>query len=164
MTVETERPEHREAIDRVHRAAFGRAFEADLVRRLRSDGLVVASLVAIEAGAVAGHILFSELEVEVDGRPVAAASLAPMAVLPQRQRQGIGTRLVEAGLAALRGRKAAVIVVGHPAYYPRFGFSAALVRHLETPYAGEAFMGRELVPGALSGLTGSVRYPPAFEG
>jgi putative acetyltransferase len=148
----------------VHRAAFGGGFEADLVRRLRSDGLVAASLVAIAAGAVVGHVLFSDLEVEVDGRLVDAVSLAPLAVLPAWQRQGVGSRLVRAGLAALRGSRSAAIVVGHPDYYPRFGFSAARVRHLDTPYPGDAFMGLEIERGALAGRRGRVRYPAAFGG
>jgi putative acetyltransferase len=90
-------------------------------------------------------------------------SLAPIAVTPRRQRQGIGSQLVRAGLARLRqGPTQAVIVVGHPDYYPRFGFSAEVVRKLDTPYAGDAFMGLELVPGSLAGTRGTVRYPRAF--
>ncbi len=162
MMIEAETPAHRAAIGRVHRTAFGGDFEADLVARLRGDGLVAVSLVAVVAGTVAGHILFSELDVEVDGRRVEAVSLAPLGVLPERQRQGIGSRLVEAGLAALRGRSAAVIVLGHPAYYARFGFQATTARHLDTPYPGDAFMALEIEPAALSGRHGRVRYPAAF--
>jgi putative acetyltransferase len=153
-----------EAIRGLHRLAFGGAFEALLVDRLKDDRLVVVSLVALDAGQVVGHILFSTLAVEIDGRPVASVSLAPMAVAPQRQGQGIGSRLVRTGLARLRlGPTEAVIVVGHAAFYPRFGFSAEVVRKLDTPYAGDAFMGLELAPGTLAGVRGAVRYPPAFD-
>lgn len=157
-------PNHDEAIRALHRMAFGGMFEAMLVDRLRQDGLVIASLVALDAGHVVGHILFSSLDVEVDGQPIAAVSLAPMAVAPPRQRQGIGSRLVRAGLTRLRqGSTQAVIVVGHTGYYPRFGFSAAVVRKLASPFAGDAFMGLELTPGALAGTRGTVRYPSAFD-
>lgn len=156
--------EHEAAVRALHRQAFGGMFEAELVDRLKQDGLAIVSLVAIDGGRVAGHILLSTLAVEIDGRPVASASLAPMAVVPKRQRQGIGSKLVRAGLARLQqGSTQAVIVVGHPDYYQRFGFSAEKVRKLDTPYAGEAFMGLELVPGALAGARGSVRYPAAFD-
>jgi putative acetyltransferase len=156
-------PHHDEATRTLHRLAFGGMFEATLVDRLKQDGLVITSLIALYADDVVGHILFSTLAVEIDGRPVTSVSLAPIAVTPQRQRQGIGSQLVRAGLARLRqGPTRAVIVVGHPDYYPRFGFSAEVVRKLDTPYAGDAFMGLELVPGSLAGTRGTVRYPPAF--
>jgi len=156
--------EQQGAIKDLHRAAFGGDFEARLVEQLRNDGLVAASLVATDGGTVVGHILFSDLAVELDGRPVAAVSLAPLAVLPERQRGGIGTRLVEAGLESLRARQraAAVIVLGEPGFYRRFGFSAELARKLASPYAGEAFMAIELIPGALAGHSGAVTYPAAF--
>lgn len=157
-------PKFHAAISAVHRAAFGGELEAKLVERLRREGLALVSLVAIDVDEVVGHILFSELAVEIDGKPIAAASLAPMGVLPHRQRQGIGSQLVRTGLERLRqGIVAAVVVVGHPDYYPRFGFSAALARKLASPYAGEAFMALELTLGALAGSRGSVRYPAAFE-
>ena len=156
-------PHHDEATRALHRLAFGGMFEATLVDRLKQDELVITSLIALDADDVVGHILFSTLAVEIDGRPVTSVSLAPIAVTPRRQRQGIGSQLVRAGLARLRqGPTQAVIVVGHPDYYPRFGFSAEVVRKLDTPYAGDAFMGLELVPGSLAGTRGTVRYPPAF--
>jgi putative acetyltransferase len=160
---ETQRDET--AIAEVNRAAFGGDIEAHIVDRLRAEGLAVLSLVATSGDQVVGHILFSDLDVDVDGRRVPAVSLAPMAVLPDWQRQGVGSRLIEAGLAGLRaqGKAHTVIVLGHPGYYPRFGFSADLAQKLQSPYAGEAFMALELVPGALSGAQGTVRYPPAFD-
>jgi putative acetyltransferase len=157
-------PAFHAAISAVHDTAFGGELESRLVDRLRREGLALVSLVAFNADEVVGHILFSDLAVEIDGRPIAAASLAPMAVLPDWQCKGIGSQLVRAGLERLRQRHvAAVIVVGHPQFYPRFGFSVDLARKLASLYAGEAFMGMELTPGALAGSGGSVRYPAAFD-
>jgi putative acetyltransferase len=155
---------HAPSIADLHRAAFGGEFEAELVARLHRDGLVAVSLVALDDNAIVGHILFSALAVEVDGRTVRAVSLAPLAVRPDRQRTGIGARLVEAGLARLRDAGwNAVIVLGYPAYYAHFGFSASLARKLSSPYVGDAFMALALTKGALDGKAGSVRYPAAFD-
>jgi putative acetyltransferase len=96
-----------------------------------------------------------------------ALALAPMAVLPGHQRRGLGSALVRHGLEAARGLgHAIVIVLGHPDFYPRFGFSAALARPLACPYGepGPAWMALELVPGALDEVRGQVVYPPAFDG
>jgi putative acetyltransferase len=136
------------------------------VDRLRSDGLVVVSLVAVQAGSVIGHILFSKLPVETADGAIAAVALAPMAVRPEWQRRGVGSALVREGLIQCRERgKAAAIVLGHPNYYPRFGFSATLAKGLTSPFsgAGEAWMALELQPGALAGVAGIVRYPEAFQ-
>ena len=151
------------AIDDVNRQAFGRVEEATLVRRLRDDGLVVASLVAEQDQAVVGHLMLSQLPTVVEGRRLQAVALAPVAVRPERQRQGIGSLLVEASVEAARERSVeAIIVLGHPRYYPRFGFSAAAAQGLAAPFSGEAFMALELVPGALAGKAGWVHYPAAF--
>jgi putative acetyltransferase len=160
-----ERPVYETGIASLHRAAFRGDAEAELVACLHRDRLVALSLVALEDEQVVGHILFSEIAVDVDERGVRAVALAPLAVLPARQRSGIGTRLIEESLPRLlEAGWEAVIVVGHPAYYTRFGFSAELARKLASPYAGEAFMALELVPGALDGANGEVRYPAAFDG
>ncbi len=111
-----------------------------------------------------GHILFSRLVIECERSSLVAVSLAPMAVIPQYQRQGIGSALVRAGLAAFRqaGQRIAV-VLGHPEYYPRFGFSAQLAEGLDSPFSGgAAWMALELTPGALTGITGRVIFPPPF--
>ncbi|HKU99074.1 MAG TPA: N-acetyltransferase [Vineibacter sp.] len=164
IAIVEEDPSQRQQIADLLRAAFDGDAEAALVDRLRRDRLVAASLVAHADGDVVGHILFSDLAVTVDGRAVTAAALAPLAVHRDHQRQGIGSRLVLAGLSIVRERGyAAVIVVGHADYYPRFGFSAALARKLTAPFTGDSFMALELVPGSLRGETGTVRYPPAFE-
>ena len=152
-----------DAIAALNCAAFGGEEEVGIIQRLRRGGLVVVELVAAQAGALVGHILLSALPTTLDGRPVSALALAPMAVLPGQQRNGIGGRLIEAALD--EGRRLgfeAVIALGHPGYYPRFGFSAALASKLASPFSGEAFMALELVPGALAGQAGTVTYPPAF--
>lgn len=151
------------AIREVNRLAFGRDAEAALVDRLRTEGWVCVSLVAEEAGAVTGHILFSRLPVETSRETLETVALAPVAVRPEAQRRGTGAALVRAGLEACRRRGQTIaIVLGDPAYYGRFGFTAAAARPLASPFAGEAFMALELVPGALGGVQGTVRYPAAF--
>ena len=162
VSVRVETPDDFAAVRIVNREAFGQADEADLVERLRDDGEVVASLVAEVDNAVVGHILFSRLPIVASAREIAGAALAPVAVLPRFQRQGIGSMLIRCGLRhCAESGSEAVVVLGHPAYYPRFGFSAALARRLDAPFSGAAFMALELVPGALAG-GGTVRYAAAF--
>jgi len=165
IEIRTEQSEDHASVRRVNELAFGQRAEADLVEALRAGGHARLSLVAEEAGEIVGHVLFSDLPI-VDGiRTIPALALAPLAVVPERQRRGVGSALVREGLrrSAESGYEA-VVVLGHPAYYPRFGFSAQLAAHLAAPYAGEAFMAAELVPGALAGVAGAVRYPPPFDG
>lgn len=156
-------PADAEAIAALNRAAFGGEDEVGIVERLRRDDLVAVELVAERDGTIIGHILLSWLPTEMDDCAVKALALAPMAVRPGLQKQGIGGRLIAAALCEARAAGAeAVIVLGHPDYYPRFGFSAGLARNLASPFAGAAFMALELVPGALAGRRGSVSYPAAF--
>jgi len=151
------------AIHSINEASFGRPDEANLVDSLRRDGVILASLVAELERGIVGHILFSRMSIETDGGSIPAAALAPIAVLPKHQRQGIGGRLIRYGLDLLRRRgEYIVIVLGHPDYYPRFGFSSGKARSLESPFRPDAFMAMELSPGALDGIRGKVRYPTAF--
>lgn len=151
------------AIDRVNDEAFGGTDESTLVRRLRLSGDVLFGLVAEAAGSVVGHILFSRLPTEVDGRRPFAAALAPLAVEPAHQRRGVGSALVKAALATARERAVeAVIVLGHPDYYPRFGFRADIAAHILAPFAGRSFMALELLPGSLAGRAGRIDYSPPF--
>lgn len=154
-----------EAIREANRLTFGQEDEARLVDALRDGGHARVSLVAEADGQVVGHILFSALPIVTPEGEVESLALAPIAVLPSHQRRGVGSLLVEEGLRACRdaGHRA-VVVLGHPEFYPRFGFSAALAERLKSPYSGPAFMAVELAPGALEGVVGEVRYPPPFSG
>jgi putative acetyltransferase len=166
MKIRSERPTDFEAIRAVNQAAFETNTEADLVERLREQASPLISLVADDSGSIVGHILFSPAVLL--GHPnVKVMGLAPMAVLPPWQRRGIGSALVRTGLEACRELGfAVVIVVGHPKYYPRFGFQPASRFALACEYdvPDEVFMVLELEPGALSGKTGTIRYHPAFAG
>lgn len=147
----------------VNQRAFGRDDEAALVDALREGGYVRLSLVAEQQGRLVGHLLCSELPIETRAGVVPALALAPMAVLPEFQRQGIGSQLVRAGLDACRAAGHAIVVVlGHEHFYPRFGFSAQLAEPLASPFSGEVWMAAELVPEALQGVVGKVHYPPPF--
>lgn len=142
--------------------AFGRDTEADLIDRLRADGEVVASLIALEGGRVVGHILFSRLPIIRGDQEIAAVALGPMSVDPGHQGLGVGGLLVMRGLDTVHRRgKSAVVVLGHPGYYPRFGFRADLATDVETPYSGDALMALALDEGALDG-GGRAVYPQAF--
>jgi putative acetyltransferase len=163
LLIRVEQPHDREKVRRVNEAAFGRSDEADLIDRLRVEGAVLASLVAEMDRQIVGHILFSRMTVETAQGPVAAVSLAPMAVLPDHQGRQVGSQLVRRGLDELRDRgERIVIVLGHKEYYPRFGFSPEKARDLSSPFPPQAFMALELVDDALTGIRGSVRYPSAF--
>ena len=165
--VRPERPEDRHAVRHVNERAFGRPDEADLVDRLREEVASYFALVALLDGEIVGHIAFTPVALDPPKPQLNARGLAPMAVLPAYQRTGIGTALVREGLAACRRSGADVVVVlGHPAYYPRFGFEPAAAFDLASEYDAppEAFMVLELVPGALEGVEGTVQYHAAFGG
>lgn len=155
--------DERAAIRAVNDAAFGGAEEADLVDKLRADGNALVSLVAELRERLVGHLVFSRMWIETPDRMLTAVALAPVAVLPEHQRQGVGGRLIRYGLGLLRAQsETIVIVVGHPDYYPLFGFSAEKARALESPFPADAFMAIKLKPGALDGIRGKVKYPAAF--
>ena len=164
MIVRAERENDREAIYAANLAAFGNAAEAKLVEALRAEARPVISLVAELAEQVIGHIMFSPACLAAHPE-LRIMGLAPMAVLPEYQRNGVGSALVEAGLEECRslGMKA-VIVLGHPAYYPRFGFQPSNRFNMESEYdvPAEIFMALELEPGALSDVSGRVGYHDAF--
>ncbi len=159
VTIRPETAADLAAIRAVNESAFGQPDEADLVDRLREEGAILLSLVAERDGGIAGHVLFTRMHIA----STPAVALAPVAVLPAHQRQGIGDALIRRGLDLLRDSgERSVFVVGHPAYYLRFGFSTALAASVESPFEREFFMALELAPGALSNVTGRVRYPAAF--
>ncbi len=155
------------AVREVNEQAFGRAGEADLVEALRRSERPFISLVAEIEGRIVGHIFFSEVSIESKDEAFTALGLAPMAVLPEFQNQGVGSQLVRKGLEECLKRKHDVVVVlGHPEYYPRFGFIPAARKGLSCEYdvPDEAFMVAELREGALSKRSGVVKYGPEFSG
>jgi putative acetyltransferase len=163
--IRPERPEDTSSVRTVNELAFGQPTEADLVERLQQVCTTSLSLVA-EADAVVGHILFTPVVVEGAGRQVVGMGLAPMAVLPERQRQGIGSALVRRGLEILRERGCPfVVVVGHPGYYPRFGFERASFHGLASQWEGvpdDAFMVSILDVDAMAGVSGVAKYRDEF--
>ncbi|MBI2256220.1 MAG: N-acetyltransferase [Proteobacteria bacterium] len=151
------------ALIKLHDAAFGTPHEGRLVGDLHHADLAAISLMAMEGAAILGHVVFSPLAIEVDNETVLGLALAPLAVTPARQRQGIGTALMEAGLvAAAQHGWQAVIVLGQPRFYERFGFSPALARGFQTPFAGPYLMALELSEGTLSGRKGKIIYAKPF--
>lgn len=156
---------HTAEIADVVRAAFAQQYgsgdgEVALIAALRSDGDVVVEMVAMDGGEVIGHILFSSMTADPPACRIAA--LAPVAVRIGRQNQGIGDALIRAGLAACRENGIdAVIVLGDPPYYQRFGFDPALAAHLASPYAGPHLQALEFRAGVLGGVR-SIAHAPAF--
>ena len=146
MLIRTEEESDRVAVHAVNVSAFETPSEADLVDALRKQVRPVVSLIAEKNGAVVGHIMLSPIF--LSGHPdLKIMGLAPMAVSPQHQRKGIGSALVRAGLQrAARLDFAAVVVLGHPVYYPRFGFSPSSRFRIDCAYEvpDEAFMAIEL--------------------
>jgi putative acetyltransferase len=165
MIIRPEKPEDIPAVRIVNERAFGGAAEADLVDALRQNGKATISLVAEDDDRVVGHILFSPVTIETGERELVGVGLAPMSVIPERQNQRIGSLLVEEGLRRCRenGHRF-VVVLGHPAYYPRFGFVPASSFGIKSEYdvADEVFMVMELQEGALSGCAGVVKYQLEF--
>ncbi len=177
IEIRPERSSDHPRVDEIQRAAFGRNEEAELVTALREPADSILSLVAeippvrstdvsaSSAANVAGHVFFSPVTLEGPGDPPPLAGLAPLAVDAHAQTTGIGSALVRAGLRdCLSLGWQAVFLLGNPAYYSRFGFSLAAPQGFR--YESEAFDGGfqmiELVPGALTGCSGWIRYHPAF--
>jgi putative acetyltransferase len=141
-------------------AAFPTAVEADLVARLRHDGDIVIEMAAREGERVIGYVAFSRMSA-----PMKAVGLGPVAVLPARQRRGIGSALIREGLARAQAQGLeAAFVLGEPAYYRRFGFDAEAASGFASPYAGPYFMALALADGGLAVRSGRVDYAPAFSG
>ncbi len=144
-------------------AAFANQGEVRLIEQLRRDGDMRLEYVAVVGETVAGHIAFSHLDVRRADHALRATALAPLAVTPHLQRSGIGDALTRAAIDQLRTKGDELIVVlGHPAYYQRFGFSSLLAKLLDAPYAGDSFMALELAPNVLGALRWKVAYARAF--
>lgn len=164
MLIRDERPEDIAAVRRINLAAFGRPGEADLVDRLRVEAKPIVSLVADNQGQVVGHILFTPVSIS-EAPQVSAMGLAPMAVAPELQRGGIGTALVRAGVARCKELGAELVVVlGHPEFYPRFGFAPAsrLGLKSEFPVPEHVFMALPLREDGELEFDATVRYHAAF--
>ena len=155
------RPAREEDMDEIvalNDLAFGGKEEGRIVRELAKSGESLLSLVASDDNIIAGHIQF--FRIGMDGAP-GAVGLGPMSVHPDFQKTGIGSGLIQMGLMALEGAgEQIVFVLGHPDYYPRFGFSAELARPFTCKWSGEAFMALRLGPAAPA--SGQLTYPAAF--
>ncbi len=156
MLIRDETPQDAAAIHALVAAAFGSAGEADLVDGLRAAGDLVISLVAAAGPEIVGHVAFSKMTA-----PVPALGLAPVAVASAYRRQGVGARLIAAGLDRARHEGwRGVFVLGDPAYYGKFGFDPAIATRFDCAYAGPYLMALALA-GDLPGA-GAVAYAPAF--
>lgn len=165
MKIIPETPKQHSAVLDLNRLAFKGDTESRLIRNLERDASIFASFVALDGDEVVGHILFSPLYLMIDGKRGDAVALGPMCVTPSRQNQGIGTQLVAHGIKEMKSAgQAAIIVLGHVGFYPRFGFRHDLAKNLSCTFNQyEAFMGLELVEGSLAGKPGTCRYAKAFE-
>lgn len=158
VLIRDEEPADIPAVRKIVEVAFLQPAEARLVDRLRADGEAVISAVAVDAGQIVGHILFSRMSA-----PFRALGLAPVAVKPSSQRNGTGSALIRWGLdRAKTNNWQCVFVLGDPKFYGRFGFSVELASGFESPYAGEHFMALAL-NGALPATSGKVEYAAAFK-
>jgi putative acetyltransferase len=166
-TIRPEQPGDEPAVRHVNQAAFPTSVEADIVDALRADCPDLVSLVAEDEGRIVGHILFSPVVLQISSGALHGMALAPMAVLPEHQNLGVGSSLVRAGLDVLRqGGCPFVIVLGHPSYYPRFGFEPAHrfgIRPQWDRVPEEAFMVCFLAAPGDRAVAGTVRYRAEFD-
>ncbi len=165
LIIHQETPEDIPVIRHVNDEAFGQKVEGEIIEKLRNRGALTISLVAVQDDGIIGHIAFSSVKVKSKRSSFEAIALAPMAVLPAYQRKGIGSQLVLAGLKECRrlGHEI-VVLVGHPDYYPRFGFVPAGPKGIDCEFEvpEEAWMVLELREGALAGRRGTVSFQPEF--
>ena len=160
-----EKTDDHSGIREVNLKAFSSDVEATLVEKLRNS-MNFISMVAVVDDKVVGHILFSPLTIENDKESFPALILAPIAVLPEYQNQGIGSKLVEKGIIECRNQGHSIIIlVGHPEYYPRFGFKPAEQNGIQHPFEvpKDVFMVYELIPDALHRVNGVLKYSMAFD-
>ena len=162
IEIREERADDIAAVRDLNRRAFGQDQESNIVDALRANGAALLSLVATLNGQVVGHIMYSPLS--IDGK-FEGAALGPMAVLPQCQRRGIGSRLIEAGNRKLKDDGCPfIIVVGHADYYPRFGFKPASEHGIKCEWdvPDNVFMLLVLDQAKMAGVAGLAKYRPEF--
>lgn len=169
MIIRPEQPEDYKAVFQLNSLAFQQDGEARLVEALRLNSEVFVpelSLVALIDDKIVGHILFTKIKIIDGAQQTACLALAPVAVSPDLQKQGIGSQLIKHGLLKAKALGyTAVIVLGHEHYYPKFGFLPASKYGIKCPFEvpDEVFMALELVEGGLEGVHGTVKYPKEFE-
>lgn len=166
VEVRIEQPDDIDAVRLVNDQAFGQPDEGRIVDKLRKSCAGIISLVATSNNQIAGHVLFSPATIETQGSVIEGMGLAPMAVLPEFQKRGIGSELVTQGLRIIKGMKYPfAIVLGHDQYYPRFGFQTASKHGLQSQWDGvpdEAFMVLILNESAMKNVSGVVKYREEF--
>jgi putative acetyltransferase len=164
LTVRPETEADSVAIRELVTEVFRSDAEARLVERLRNEGHILVSLIVADDQRIVGNVVFSHVPIFTEGRTIEAAALAPMAVHRDYQHLGIGSALVNEGLRICKQRgKDAVIVLGDPRYYTRFGFSSELAAGIRSKYSGTSFMAIELTPQVLRRTKGTAAYPSAFD-
>lgn len=157
IDIRDEGPHDLDAVKQVVSSAFDRSAEAELVEKLREAGDSVVSLVAEEDGQIVGHVLLSKM-----AAPFPALALAPVSVIPVRQRSGIGSILVQRAINRARSEGwSAIFVLGDPHYYERFGFNREAAAGFTSPYVGDHFMVLKLSQ-SLPATSGELRHAPAF--
>jgi predicted N-acetyltransferase YhbS len=167
LRIRPEKPVDYPAIKAINELAFGQAQEGILIEKLRLEPAYIRdlSLIALLAGKPVGHILFFPVNIINGNTQTPSLSLAPMAVDPEYQNRGIGSRLVEEGLEKAKASGfTSVVVLGHRTFYPRFGFVPASTWSITSPWdiPDDAFMAKELIPGALEGVSGRVEFSNVF--
>lgn len=165
IAIRPARPADAGDIDALLTACFPRPAEAMLVKQLAIDGELVLVLLAQDEvnGALAGLVALSRMDVSAGGQPMPAVALAPVAVMPDYRRQGVAEALVLGAIERMREAGAALVfVLGEPAFYTRFGFSAALAEGYASPYAGPYFMALAVQGSEPQGVRGPARHADAF--
>lgn len=169
IIIRSEKKEDNDIVYELNRAAFGSELESQIIDTIRKSKNFIPelSLVALDDKEIVGHILFSRAKIKTIDNEIRILVLAPMAVLPKFQNQGIGSLLVREGLKESKSLGYDIVVlIGHPNYYPRFGFTPAMERGLKSSIEvekPEAFMICELKKDALKGIKGIVEFPPYFD-
>jgi putative acetyltransferase len=167
VTIRPEHPDDIVSVRALNEKVFGQPTEAAIVDSIRATCPDAVSLVAVDDSQIVGHIFFSPVFVSGERGTIQGMGLAPMAVLPERQRQGVGSKLVQAGIDVIRERNCPLIIVlGHPEYYPRFGFVPASLHGLSCQWDGvpdEAFMALILDEATMTNVSGTIRYRDEFD-